>query len=93
MRLTISSKANQRFIKDLSQRYAMTDKECLDYLLTSMRLNGLPNNNFPQTLPTYDDSILEAYQPQSNYQESASEEFTTDPVIERLLAAGLDLDF
>ncbi|MEO1432635.1 MAG: hypothetical protein AAFV71_26890 [Cyanobacteria bacterium J06633_8] len=86
MRLTISSKANQRFIKDLSQRYAMTDKECLDYLLTSMRLNGLPSNNFPQSLPTYDDSILEAYQPQSNYEQSAIEEFTADPVIEKFAA-------
>ena len=64
----------------------MTDKECLDYLLTSMRLNGLPNNNFPQTLPTYDDSILETYLPQSNYEQSASEEFTTDPVIEKFAA-------
>jgi len=90
MRLTVSSKANQRFIKDLSNRYGMTERECLNYLITNLRLGEFNAiSNIPQTLPTYDDSLLE---PQV-YENVATEEFTTDPVIERLLAAGLDLDF
>ncbi|MEM7726057.1 MAG: hypothetical protein AAF208_06745 [Cyanobacteria bacterium P01_A01_bin.45] len=87
MRLTISSKANQRFIKDLSQRWGMTERETIDYLLTQTRLNGisteLPTTNF------VDNSVLET----NDYQETVPEEFTPDPMIERLIAAGLDLDF
>ncbi len=92
MRLTISSKANQKFIKDQAKALDMTEKEFVDYLITQTRLNGLQTPNIPQTIPAYDDSILER-QTQNNYQETASEEFEIDPVIERFIALGITEEF
>lgn len=96
MRLTINSKANQNFIKDLSNRWQMTEKETLDYLLNQVRIKGLNTfSNQPQTLPAYDTSILENQQQKMGfYQHSTSEELVSDdPMISRLIAAGLELDF
>ena len=90
MRLTISSKANQKFIKDQAKILDMTEKEFVDYLITTTRLNGLQTLTAPQTLSIYDDSILEQ---QTNYQETASEEFEVDPVIERFIALGITEEF
>ena len=92
MRLTISSKANQRFITDLAQRWGMTDKETLDYILTCTRLNG-----FSTEVPKCESSDLPEVQPPLRfYEELAAEEFTEefteepDPVIERFIALGIE---
>lgn len=93
MRVTIGSKANQKFIKQLATNWDMSEKESLEHLITTIRLgqfNGF-NSTTVQTLPTYD-SILEQ-QPQANYQETASEEFETDEVIQRLIALGVTEQF
>lgn len=92
MRLTITSKANQEFIRDLAKKWKMTDKEALQYLITQTRLNGFSNTFYN---PDFDTSDLpEIQSPQSFYEQSASEEFTNDdPIISRLIAAGLELDF
>lgn len=90
MRLTISSKSNQRYIKNQAKTLDMTEKEFVDYLITTTRLNGLQTLNVSQALSTYDDSILEQ---QTSYQETASEEFEIDPVIERFIALGITEEF
>ncbi len=90
MRLTISSKANQSYIKNQAKALDMTEKEFVDYLITTTRLNGLQTIPAPQAFSSYDDSILEQ---QTNYQETASEEFEIDPVIERFIALGITEEF
>lgn len=89
MRLTITSKSNQQFIKDLAKQWLMTDKEALEYLLNQTRLNGF-SNTFNNSV--FDNSDLpEVKPPQSFYQEIASEEFVSDdPLISRLIASGLE---
>jgi len=86
MRLTIN-KPNQTYLKTLAQAWGLNEKEALNYLLNKLRIEGI--NQAPIQSVSYNDSILES----KTYEETAPEEFTTDPVIERLLAAGLDLDF
>lgn len=92
MRLTVTSKSNQQFIKNLANRWQMTEKEALEYLITQSRLNGF-SNTFHN--PDFDTSELpEVQPPQSFYEQSASEEFVSDdPLISRLIASGLELNF
>lgn len=90
MRLTISGKANQRFIRDLARHWEMTESQALCYLLNQCRLNG--SSTFHNK--DYDTSSLPEIQPSlSFYEEVAKEEFTPaiDPVIERM--AGLIEEF
>lgn len=92
MRLSISGKANQRFIKDLAQRWQMTDKEALEYLLNQCRLNGFYNTFHNQY---FDSSTLpEVQPPQSFYEEleqiKSDGYYPEDPVISRFVSLGLD---
>ncbi|NJO30176.1 MAG: hypothetical protein HC874_23565 [Richelia sp. SL_2_1] len=89
MRLSITSKANQKFIRDLAKRWNMTDKEALQYLLNQTRLNGFSNTFHNKDFDTSE--LPEVQPPQSFYQELASEEFVSDdPLISRLIASGLE---
>ncbi|MEM7556034.1 MAG: hypothetical protein AAF378_18435 [Cyanobacteria bacterium P01_A01_bin.84] len=87
MRISVI-KSNQQHIKNLANQWGMDEKECINFLITQHRLgNQTPQlQQFHQDLPTQDVTTFE-------YQEVATEEFETDPVIERLLNAGLDLEF
>lgn len=91
MRLTISGKANQRFIKDLARRWEMSETEAINYLLNQCRLNGFSNTFHNKDYDT--SSLPEIQPPLSFYEELAKEEFTPaiDPVIERM--AGLIEEF
>lgn len=92
MRLTISSKANQTFIKDMAKKWEMTEKEALNYLITQTRLNGFSTTFHNED---YDASLLPEVQlPQPSYEEVAQEEFIeADPVIERFIALGITEEF
>lgn len=78
MRITII-KSNQQYINSLANQWGMDEKECINFLITQHRLgNQLPQIQ-QQDLPTQDATTFE-------YQEVATEEFETDPVIEKFVA-------
>jgi len=86
MRISIR-KHNQQFIKDYARQVGMNEVNALDYLLSSLRLNGI--NMQPQKLDyVTEDQLLNEYPQADDYRHANPEEFAPtdlDPVVQKFV--------